>query len=245
MSVGSQNASMLLTYFDEVKPGAGQPYYWLGGLMVTPEIVPTLEAEMNTLAEACFGANAGLTKDTEFHATDIWSGKRNFKKLKNPARRSEILQHLLTVAKQRDGVFHIAVRLDIAKLTAMDESDVAPTALMYLIERINRFAKKQGTQALLIGDMENEKVVNRSVAELAEYRAGGTRFAYGGPINNVIDTIHFAQSHHSRMLQLADACMWYRQLGDRTDAQTQLRKDLLVFCRQLDFGLSTYKYWPT
>ncbi len=236
---------MLLAYFDEVKPCEGQPYYWLGGLMLTPEVIPVLEGEMNALAEECFGADAGLTKETEFHATNIWSGTKNFKKLRNPAKRSEILKNLLTVAKRRDGVFHVAVRMDIAKITTMADGDIEPTALMYLIERVNRFARNRGTQALLIGDLENEKVVNRSVASLAEYRAGGTRFAYGGPINNVIDTIHFAQSHHSRLLQLADACMWYRQLGGRTDAQTTLRKDFLTYCRELDIGvLSTYKYWP-
>jgi hypothetical protein len=236
---------MLLAYFDEVKPGQGQPYYWLGGLMVTPEIVSALEDEMSTLAEACFGANAGLTKETEFHATDIWSGSKNFRRLRNPGKRSEILKALLTVAKRRDGVFHVAVRLDIPKLTAMADGDIEPTALMFLIERINRFARKHATQALLIGDMENERVVNRSVASLAEYRAGGTRFTYGTAIKNVIDTIHFAQSHHSRMLQLADACMWYRQLGERTDAPTQLRRDFLLSCRELDLSLSTYKDWPT
>ena len=43
-----------------------------------PEVVPTLEAEVNTLAEACFGKDAGLTKETEFHATNNWSGAKNF-----------------------------------------------------------------------------------------------------------------------------------------------------------------------
>jgi hypothetical protein len=236
---------MLLAYFDEVKPCAGQPYYWLGGLMVTPEIVPILEAEMNALADACFGPSAGLTKETEFHATNIWSGTKNFRRLRDPAKRSEILKRLLAVARRRDGVFHVAVRMDIAKLTAMADSDIEPPALMYLIERVNRFARRQGTRALLIGDLDTERVVNRSVAELAEYRAGGTRFEYGGAIDNVIDTIYFAQCHHSRMLQLADVCMWYRQLTSRTDAPTSLRKDFLLFCRELDLGLNTYKFWPT
>jgi len=61
----------------------------------------------------------------------------------------------------------------------------------------------------------------------------------------VIDTFHFTQSHHSRVLELADACMWYRQLGWRTDVQTQLRKGFLTHCRELDIGMpNTYKYWP-
>src|SRR5713226_6171609 len=104
--------------------------------MLTPEVVPTLEAEMNALAEACFGKDAGLTKETEFHATNIWSGTKNLKRLRDPGKRIEILKQLLTIVKRRDGVFHVAVRLDIAKITAMSESDIEPTALMYMIERI-------------------------------------------------------------------------------------------------------------
>lgn len=46
---------MLLTYFDEVKPQEhGQPYYWLGALMIAPEMLPTLEVELKSLAAACF-----------------------------------------------------------------------------------------------------------------------------------------------------------------------------------------------
>jgi hypothetical protein len=66
---------MLLTYFDEVKPQQpGQPYYWLGGLMIVAAMLPVLEAELNALAHDCFGAAAGLTRESEFHATDIASG---------------------------------------------------------------------------------------------------------------------------------------------------------------------------
>jgi hypothetical protein len=61
----------------------------------------------------------------------------------------------------------------------------------------------------------------------------------------MIDTIYFAQSHHSRMLQLADVCMWYRQLTSRTDLPTTWRKDFLLYCQELDLGLNTYKFWPT
>ena len=72
--------------------------------------------------------------------------------------------------------------------------------------------------------------------------------AHYGPSSwlDLIDTVHFAQSHHSRMLQLADVCMWYRQLIYRTDVPTSLREDFLIFCRELDIGMpNTYKFWPT
>ena len=74
----------------------------------------------------------------------------------------------------------------------------------------------------------------------------GTKYAYGKSIENVIDTVHFAQSHHSRMLQLADTYMWIQQLANRTDKRSDLRQDLVTFAsKEADILFpSTYKFWP-
>ena len=235
---------MLLTYFDEVKPEPqGQTYYWLGGLMVFPEVVPALEAELNAIARECFG-NDAPTPETEFHATRICSGSKNFKSWRNPKERFEVLKRLLKVIDQPDGVFRVVVRLEVAKI---DESwDTEALALMYLIERVNTFAKLKKTHALLIGDLDNEKAVNRAVRNLAEYRTQGTKYAYGRKIENVIDTVHFAHSHHSRMLQLADTYLWTKQLEHRTDQLSEHRQDLVNFIRkETDISWPhKYKYWP-
>jgi hypothetical protein len=59
-----------------------------------------------------------------------------------------------------------------------------------------------------------EPFVGPSVASLSRYRAGGTHWDRGRNIENIIDTVHFARSHHSRMIQLADVflfCMQFMQ----------------------------------
>jgi Protein of unknown function (DUF3800) len=189
---------MLLTYFDEVKPQQpGQPYYWLGGLMIVAAMLPVLEAELNALAHDCFGAAAGLTRESEFHATDIASGSRNFKPLKDPRKRFDILKRLLKIIDKPDGVFRVLVRLDVARID--DSLDLEALALMFLIEKVDAFARGRKSQALLIGDLDNEKAVNRAVQNLSVYRADKTKYAYGRKIEHVADTIHFARSHHSRL----------------------------------------------
>jgi hypothetical protein len=108
---------MLITYFDEVKPSVpDQPFYWLGGLIVDDQIIPQLEQEIN--AVSCLGAGTGLTKKTEFHATDISSGRRNFKKARNPADRFEMLKQLIRIYDKPDGVFRVAVRYNVSGLYA-------------------------------------------------------------------------------------------------------------------------------
>ncbi len=235
---------MLISYFDEVKPNPqGQPYYWLGGLMLRDDVIQDIESELNQLAHRCFGSYE-LTQSTEFHATDICSGNRNFRRWRDPAKRLDVLKELARIIDKPDGVFRIAVRLDVARI---DESvDYEAMAFMYLVERVNQFARGRRTTSILIGDLEHGGVVERSVRNLSEYRQNGTLYAFGQNIGNIVDTVHFAQSHHSRLLQLADTYMWFKQMLNRTDEPVGIKIELIRFLRQ-DTDITwehKYKYWP-
>jgi hypothetical protein len=126
--------------------------------MITPEALPTLEAEMKSLAAECFGEGAGLTRETELHATDIASGSRNFKPLRDPGKRFAIIKKMLNIIDKPNGIFRVAVRLDVTRIAGSLE--IEALALMFLIEKIDAFARGRRTLALLIGDLDNEKAVN-------------------------------------------------------------------------------------
>jgi hypothetical protein len=236
---------MLVTYFDEVKPcNPDQPYYWLGGLMIDDQVIPELEQEINSLAVNCFGPGTGLTKQTEFHATDIAIGCRNFKKARNPADRFEILKQLVRIYDKPDGVYRVTIRLNVAQIYS--GTDTEELAMMYLVEKVNNFARSKRTRAMLIGDFEKEKIVNKAVQSLARYKEDGTPFAFGHDIDHLIDTVHFSHSHNSRLLQLADTYMWTQQLRHRVGEQSELRADLIKFINEeTDTNWEhKYKYWP-
>lgn len=232
----------MITYFDEVKPtGIDQPYYWLGGLMFEDQVNQPIEQEINSLAVKCFGKGTGLTKQTEFHATDIASGSRNFKKVRN---QFDILKQLIQIYDKPDGVYRVAVRIDTNKMYT--GADIEQIALVYLVERVNTLARGKKTHAILIGDFEKESAVNRSVQNLAQYRDDGTPFAFWQDLDSLIDTIRFAHSHHSRLLQMADTYMWTQQLRHRTSKQSGLRADLIRFISEetnTDWE-HKFKYWP-
>lgn len=206
--------------------------------------IPVVEMELSNLAVKCFGKGSGLTKQTEFHATDIASGCRNFRNWRDPRKRFEVLKDLIRIYDKPDGVFRVAVRIDVPRLYGGVDCD--ELALMYLVEKVDAFARGRKTTSMLIGDFEKEKAVNRSVQSLAEYREDGTLFAFGRKITNVVDTIHFAHSHHSRLLQLADTYLWTQQVRYRSGEQSELRTELVRFIeKETDTGWEhKYKYWP-
>lgn len=236
---------MLLTYFDEVKPVLpDQPYFWLGGLMVDDGIAPRLEEEINVLATSCFGGRTGLTRQTEFHAVDIVHGKGNFKGVPNPKERFDLLKQLVRVYAKPEGVYRVTSRIEVEKLYS--GVDAQEKALMFLIEKVDGFAGARNTRAMLIGDFEREGLVEAAVQSLSAFRENGTPYAFGKDIEHLVDTIHFARSHHSRLLQLADVYLWTEQLRYRRGERKELTADLLRFINdETSTGLpTTYKRWP-
>jgi uncharacterized protein DUF3800 len=114
---------------------------------------------------------------------------------------------------------------------------------MYLIEQLNAFFDEVGTVGMMFGDYD-EPVIGSSVASLAKYRAGGTEWHRGQDIDRIIDTIHFARSHHSRMIQLADIYLYCLQFMNQSNA-TPWRKRFAEVIRNSGVTTATRaRVWP-
>lgn len=236
---------MLITYFDEVKfePGK-QPYYWLGALTVSAAAIRRLEQQVSELSKECF-RNAALGKDTEFHACDVFHRKHNFKKWNDLAKRLEVLQRLATILDSETELAKIYVRLDPSNMLSTD--DMEGKAFMFLVERVESYLRAKQAPGILIGDRESETVANVFTENLSRYRRDGTSYYFGVELRQLIDTVHFTSSHHSRMLQLADLYVWLLQLCRAGDQGKHARRYLIDYVsKQTKLRAPTkYKEWPT
>jgi hypothetical protein len=237
---------MHLIYFDEVKfEETWHPYYRLAGIVVPHTRVPDLEEKVNVLSAEIFG-NRYLTKDTEFHSTDLLSGKANFKH-RRIEERLKAWETLLDII-DCDDVLRIDVRIDPARMYASDAIERTETeAFMHIVERSNRLMEKYNSTGLLVRDYEKD-VITDTIFSLSYYRQHGTKYQFGTEITHLIDTVHFVHSHHSRMLQLADVYSFARQLQDTPRdnegwPRTQMRK-IAWQTRRIYSLPDTYKHWP-
>jgi len=235
---------MLITYFDEVKYCEGvQPYYWLCGITATAEMIWRLEQQVSDFAKECFGVST-LSRETEFHAAEIFHRKRNFKSWSDISRRLGVLKRLAEILNSEPDMGKIFARLEPAKMLA---SDFEQKAFMFFIERVEGFLVSRKQPGILIGDRENDKVSGVFAESLSHYRENGTSYQFGMELKHLIDTVHFTDSHHSRMLQLADVYAWLLQScvgGDQTEYP---RSEIVGFVRDNTNLLSPdrYKIWPT
>ena len=191
---------MYLLYYDEVKlEPKKQPYFWLGAICVDATNVSSIEDEVNDISEATFGSRL-LDKTTEFHGKEIVGKKGNFKGW-TLEKRLKVLEALLAIIA-KDEVKCLYIKIVVEKLHKQSRTP-HETAFMFLIERADKLFKSLDSVGMLFGDYD-QPFIGPSVASLSRYRQGGTDWTLSCKIENIIDTVHFARSHHSRMIQLAD-----------------------------------------
>lgn len=198
---------MILLYYDEVKyHPPQQESFWLGGIAAPSAIIAEIEAQVNDVSKEAFGSSL-LSKDTEFHGVEICRGKGLFKGVDEVIRLS-LLSKLLNIIA-RDDIFRIHIEIR-PKNIAYSVKPHEQIAFMYLVEQFNSLLVEHESIGMMFGDYD-EPVIGKSVASLSQFRMGGTMWSRATEIDHIIDTVHFAKSHHSRMIQLADIFLYCLQ----------------------------------
>jgi Protein of unknown function (DUF3800) len=234
---------MFLIFFDEVKEQPDYPYFHIGGLAVAEENLEKVEQQINNISKDVFGKIA-LSRETEFHAKDIFHGKTAFKGMSHVPDRLEILAKLLKVLMMPE-VRLINIEIKTSKL---HNSKYAESyAFMFLCERANSLMRANKSLGMLIGDRENDRYAEKYSVTLSQYREKGTDYQFGGPITNLFESVHFTHSHLSRFLQLADMYAWYLQFRKRCAISPKPQHEPFVNLlkdKEINLSASKYKIWP-
>lgn len=229
---------MHLFYFDEVKFERGQQdSYWLGCIGVTAEDAQSVTQEVSDLAYEVF-ATKELIAESEFHGIDLARSKGRFKG--DYDRAFSTLCRLLKVLAS-DKIIRGYIRVNPARMRV---ADYEKTAFMFLLEQIQQLLEERNSVGMLFGDYDDKGLVSKIVREFSRYQNYGTEWRGARKIDRVIDTIHFARSHHSRLIQLADVYLYCSQFMAR-DNQSFWRLRLAKAIESSGMQSTTFaKNWP-
>lgn len=219
-------------------PANGQHWYIVGGIAVPMEEIGRIEGEITSLAEEIFDSRE-LIPETEFHASRIYFGKGPFKGMK-PAKRISILERLAETVASNDCIKRIYSAINTTKLNTPDKA--AEFAFAHFCERVQMMARGKST-TILIGDLDDQQAKSM-VRDFSRFRARGTPWAYGIEIKNIVDSVHFTRSHHSRMMQLADVFVFIvgHRYGTKKGHMAERFNEAL---KGKDLHPHRYKEWPT
>ncbi|NDL56971.1 DUF3800 domain-containing protein [Phytoactinopolyspora mesophila] len=193
---------MLLTYLDE---SYTKDHYYMAALCCPDDQVVSLSRALDEVVRVAaakykVAAGAELHGRSIFHADDEWVGMKQLLRARIG---------IYDAAMQAIGGHEVSLILrgvDVRRLHARYGPTTRPHVLVlqHLMERINLHARRCAPpeRVLLIADeIDGQDGYRR---HLWHYRQHGTPGYRSSRLERIVDTIHFAPSHASRLIQAAD-----------------------------------------
>lgn len=201
------SAKMHLCYFDESKYSQENPFFFVGGLMVSDAKALELERTLAHIQFNFFGTRS-LTVHSELHGKDLFHGKGNAKGRKLEER-VQVFKEIATFVTEN----LLPVRIICIDVERHRQKYAYPIpsyrlGLMLILERFCDHLDQVEDLGLAFGDYEADEVTS-AVFDFSEFKnAGKTPMLLGRPLRRLLDTVYFTHSHHSRFLQVADLLVY-------------------------------------
>lgn len=211
---------MLLAYLDE---SHSPDDYYITALIVVDVVAIPLTKALDEVVEYAQDTYGGIASRAELHAYPLVSGTGDWTRLPDIPARVDVYQRAIAAIAAHDvEVWTRGVGLAGLRKKYGTEIDPHGVALTFVLERVQWSARDRNDVALVIAD----EVRGRETAyrgALRQYQETGTWGWRAVTLDRIADTMHFAPSSESRLLQAADLVSYsHRQtLRVHKDARAQ------------------------
>lgn len=191
-------SGLLLAYVDE---SYSSDWFCLGAVVGDGTAVKRIEVGLDALL-AGYDGRFDLGLGTELHGYPMFQGAGVWRRV--PLRvRIDLYAGAMRVIGD-SGVRVILRGIDVARQRLRYSHPHPPheVALGHLLERIDTASGAWGAHALVLADEVHNSERHRT--NFRDFRTEGTPGYRSSTLPRLLDTIHFAPSHHSRLLQAAD-----------------------------------------
>lgn len=199
---------VLLTYTDET---CWDERYYLVGLLCPDSEATSLTRALDSVVENASVEYGGVSMTAELHGYDLVAGKRDWARLKTRLTERIAVYKSAAEAIGSHEVSIIVRGVDTGRLARRYGKDTDPYSVVmtHLLERVDEYASGQDELALMIAD---EVAVPHTYREdLRRYKESGTWGYRARVLTRIVDTLHFAPSSASRLLQGADLIAYMYQ----------------------------------
>lgn len=195
---------MLLAFVDESNQG---DFHGFACVLADEHATKALTADLSRIVRQA-SVDYGVDSKSEIHGHPLFQGKEDWKGVGVRARVS--LFNQIVDAVTGSDVTILLRSVSASRLTARQAANYYPVnfppeqvAFQHILQRVNRIARRRDTHALVIADDRSDR--DRHRERFATYQTEGTPGVYmHTTLERLLDTVHFAPSQQSRMLQAAD-----------------------------------------
>jgi hypothetical protein len=210
---------VLLTYVDE---SYSKTRYFVVGLAVHHEAIRSLENELNeVVARATRELGLGGGK-AELHGHPLFHGKDEWATVMPRQRIAVYNRAFQAIAHHDVRIFLRGVDSKRLRERYSRPDDPYDVCLQHILEQVDKYADRTDQAALVIADELHEH--DRRRRNLRDFRKDGTPGYLSSRLPRIVDTIHFAPSHHSRLIQAADLIAYLhhrRRTAPEADARAE------------------------
>lgn len=200
--------AMLLAYVDE---SSTRKHYWMGALLCPEDCLIPLARALDEVVEEAADHYRGLSGRAELHGYSVMHGEDDWQSLK-PLTRARIGVY----AKALEAVGETDARIIIrgVHLPGLRERYTSPyhphdVTLSHLLERVDECAEEMDERVLVIADQVDRADTHRQrLWTFQRYSTSGYR---SRQLTRIVDTMHFAPSEASRLLQAVDLVVYLYQ----------------------------------
>jgi hypothetical protein len=215
---------VLLCFVDESFKG---DFYGFAAIIADEHATKDLTEKLNKIVRQA-AVDFGVPTKSEIHGYPLFHGEDDWKGVGARARVRVFDQVVEAIADADVTILLRAVsrsRLLERQAHTNYPVDFPPeqVCFQHILQRADRVARSAGTHALMIADERGDRERHRE--RFAMYQTQGTPGVYmQTKLDRLLDTVHFAPSHHSRMIQAADMLAFiYRRV--RTVTETDARAE--------------------
>ena len=221
-------SSMLLTYVDESHT---RDWYTMAAMVIDgPAAVSLTEALDRVAANAAKAFDLG--PDIELHGFEIFQRGGRWACVP-PRARVGVFDDVIDAVASRD-LLVITRAIDIVGQKARYRTPEHPhsVVLQHLLERIDDCVAYKGDYALVIADEVEGQAKHR--ADLSRYQCVGTTSDRQRRLTRIVDTLHFAPSHASRLVQAVDIVAFlYRRAFTHVEGDARARRAKVAMWEKL------------
>lgn len=195
---------MLLAFVDESDRG---DFRCFASVVADEVATKELTERLNAIVRQA-SVDYGVPRTAELHGHPLFHGKEDWKDVGARARAG---LHEKVIDAILDADVRILLRsVSEERLLRRQERNNYPVrfpaeqvCFQHILQRVDRLAKQADAYALVIADERGDRERHRE--RFATYQTEGTPGVYmHTTLSSLLDTVHFAPSHRSRMLQAAD-----------------------------------------
>ena len=189
---------MLLAYIDE---SYSSDWYFLAAMLCDGPAAIALTAALDAVIDKAVDQH-NLDEGIELHGYELFQGHECWKGIPPRVRIGVYNDAFQAIGDYATGIILRGVDTNGMRQRYSNPMSPHSVVLQHVLEQIDIYATTQGEYALVIADEVDEQARHR--ADLSSYQRARTPGYRSRRLTRIVDTLHFAPSHASRLVQAAD-----------------------------------------